>query len=150
MDLFLLVALIAAAGILIGANLGDDTTPNAPQPAGDGVPPKVAALAAAIAKAEGSNPDWNNPGDLTLSFGYPTSGKVNSAGVLRFNNSVDGWNALYKQINLIISGGSAYYDLTTTLEDFGNGYAGGDPNWAVNVARTLGVDTSATLGSILT
>ena len=148
MEIFLLIALLVAAGIFIGGNLGDDNTPNAPQPIAPS--PGIQAMAKAIAKAEGSNPDWNNPGDLTLAFGYPTNGKANSAGVLKFVNSVDGWSALYKQLQLIVSGNSAYYSLDTTLAEFGDGYSGGDVNWAVNVARTLGVSTDATLGSILT
>ena len=144
MEIFAILAILATAIALLMVAGGDVT----PQPGG--VSNKVYAFATAIAKAEGSNPAWNNPGDLTLAFSYPTSGKANSAGVLKFNNSADGWSALYKQIALIVNGGSAYYDLTTTLEDFGNLYSGGDPNWAVNVASALGVSTDTPLGSILT
>lgn len=106
-------------------------------------------VAAAIAKAEGSNPDWNNPGDLTISFGYPTLGTVNADGVLKFQNHLDGWNALYKQLQSIISGGSRY-TLQMTLAEFGQGYSGGDANWAKNVALELQTTPNATLGSILT
>jgi hypothetical protein len=109
---------------------------------------KVKRLAEAISVAEGSPFGWNNPGDLTKSFGYATLGVGNSAGVLKFATPQDGWNALYAQLNAIILGQS-HWSLDTTLEDFGLGYSGGDSNWAVNVANQLGIDTSVTLREIL-
>lgn len=108
----------------------------------------IAAFAAAIAVAEGSNPDWNNPGDLTASFGYSTSGPVNSAGVLQFDNCEDGWQALYAQLSAIVRGGSRY-TLNDTIASFGIGYSGGDPNWAKNVANALGVDPNTQLSEVL-
>jgi hypothetical protein len=109
----------------------------------------ILAVANAIAIAENSPSDWNNPGDLTISFGYPTLGTANSAGVLKFENLADGWNALYRQLSAIVNGTSRY-SLSDSLTDFGAGYSGGDPNWAINVARTLRVDPNVSLGSILT
>ena len=53
----------------------------------------VVKFANAIKVAEGSNPLWNNPGDLKFADGYPTHGFANSEGVLLFNNAEDGWNA---------------------------------------------------------
>lgn len=144
--MILVVVLIAAALILLGGNLLSDS-PACPQPPAPS--PKIAALAAAIAKAEGSPTDWNNPGDLTAAFGYPTNGVANSAGVLKFQNCIDGWNALYKQLSAIV-GGTSRYTLNMSLADFGLGYSGGDPNWSANVAANLGVDPSTSLGDILT
>ena len=106
-------------------------------------------MAQAIANQENSESDWNNPGDLTASFGYPTLGVAISAGVLKFKNCSDGWNALYAQLSAIVNGQSRY-TTNTTLADFGFAYSGGDPNWAKNVASDLGVDTSTTLGEVLT
>jgi hypothetical protein len=140
-----IVALVAA-GLLwfLATTLGGAVSINKPQ----APTMAIGLLADAIAKAEGSNPAWNNPGDLTKSFGYVTTGVANSDGVLIFLRLEDGWQALYKQLEAIISGNS-HYTLSTTLADFGFGYSGGDRNWAVNVADALGVDPSVTLGSIL-
>jgi hypothetical protein len=144
----LVIILIAAAIILL---LGGamSRTPNCPQPPAPSQ--EIFDLASAIAVAEGSDPDWNNPGDLTYAFGYPTLGTANSAGVLKFQNCADGWYALYHQLGLIVSGGSMY-TLDTTLADFGMKYSGGDPNWATNVAKALGggITPGNSLGDILT
>jgi hypothetical protein len=141
----LVIALLALAALVLfegamGKHCGDQ--PPAPSQ-------EIFDVAAAIALAEGSNPDWNNPGDLTISFGYPTVGTANSAGVLKFQNCADGWNALYKQLSAIVSGNSRY-SLSDSIADFGAGYSGGDPNWAVNVARELQTTPDAPLGSVLT
>lgn len=140
MTIFIIV-ILALAGFLLLANPTGSDIPAPPSP-------QVGAVAQAIAKAENSNPDWNNPGSLTISFGYPTSGVGNSAGVLIFNSAVDGWNALYKQLEAIIHGQSRY-TLDTTITSFGLGYSGGDPNWAINVASALGVSPDTQLGDIL-
>lgn len=108
---------------------------------------KIDALARAIAFAEGSPASWNNPGDLTKSFGYPNEGPQNTAGVLKFSTLEDGWRALYVQMQDILDGNS-HFRLTETLEDFGMTWAG-DPNWAVNVAKQLGVTTNTTLAEVL-
>lgn len=144
--LALVVAAIGAAGVLGTQALlsGEGCQPQPPAPT-----PQIGNVANAIAKAEGSNTDWNNPGDLTLSFGFPVAGIANSAGVLKFVNCADGWNALYQQLQLIISGGSRY-SLSTSIADFGAGYSGGDPNWAKNVSAALGVSPDTPLGAVLT
>jgi hypothetical protein len=141
--MYLIYSLLAIAAIyLLGVNLSSSgNQPPAPSPA-------IFAVAKAIAAAEGSNPDWNNPGDLTASFGFPTSGTVNDAGVLKFNSSADGWNALYKQLESIVNG-SSRYSLEDTIASFGLGYSGGDTNWAVNVANALGVTPDTQLSDVL-
>ena len=144
--IFVLISVLAIAGfLLLSGALKQVASDCSPPPAPS---PQILAFAQAIALAEGSDPSWNNPGDLTASFGFPTSGTVNSAGVLKFVNCVDGWSALYQQLSLIISGGSRY-SLDQTIAAFGLGYSGGDPNWAKNVAAALGVPTDTQLGDIL-
>lgn len=142
-ELILVFGVILGVGaigyMLLGETLSRPTAPS----------PQIDAMALAIQKAEGSKSSWNNPGDLTKSFGFATTGVANSAGVLIFATSDDGWNALYAQLSAIVNGNS-HYTLDTTLADFGSGYSGGDPNWAVNVANALGVGTDATLGDVLT
>lgn len=111
-------------------------------------PKPVLKLAAAITVAEGSKPEWNNPGDLTYSFGLPIVGVVNSEGVLHFVNKEDGEWVLLHECYLMLTGKSRVYQLDWTLEKTGLKYAHGNKDWAVNVARELGVPTSTTLGQI--
>lgn len=146
----ILTAILGGVGFMLLAGHSDSSsgdTPNCKQPPAPS--PQIGQMAAAIAQAEGSNPAWNNPGSLTASFGYATTGVGNSAGVLIFATCTDGWNALYAQLSAIVSGNSRY-GLDTTLASFGMSYSGGDPNWAKNVASLLGVSTNTTLGSVLT
>jgi hypothetical protein len=112
--------------------------------------PVVIRFAQAIAVAEGSNPDWNNPGDLTGldSGGFPTCGLANSEGVWKFLNKGDGWYALYIKCERMLSGRSKVYPPSMTLEDVGLRYSGGDPHWADNVAAELGCSTTLTLAQI--
>ena len=110
-------------------------------------PDNVVRLAKAIAVAEGSNPAWNNPGDLTgLDRGsFLVCGTANAEGVWKFVNAADGWTALYVKLARILAGQSKVYSLDMTLEEFGAKYSGGDANWAVNVGRELGVPITTTL-----
>lgn len=140
MELILALLLVAAL-YLLGLHVGHCDPPPAPSES-------ILAMAKAIAVAEGSDPDWNNPGDLTLSFGFPTLGTANSAGVLKFQNCADGWQALYKQLEAIVNGNSRY-SLSDTIASFGLGYSGGDSNWAVNVANELGVTPDTQLSDVL-
>lgn len=140
-----MAALVLGGGAIVSTTTSKrGCTPQPPAPS-----PGIGAMANAIAFAENSNPAWNNPGDLTTSFGFATAGVVNSAGVLSFASCADGWNALYAQLQLIISGGSRY-SLDTPIALFGYGYSGGDPNWATNVSAQLGVSPDTPLRNVLT
>jgi hypothetical protein len=110
-------------------------------------PDSVLKLAKAIAVAEGSNPEWNNPGDLTGkdAGSFRTCGVANKEGVLKFVNADDGWSALHIKVHRMLSGNSAVYPLTLTLEQVGLKYSGGDANWSRNVANYLGVPETITL-----
>lgn len=92
--------------------------------------------------AAGSVPQQaNNPGDLELgSQGYGTIG-----GKTIFASLSAGWEALYNQVYLILSGKSQYYNPSQTIAQMGLTYSGGDPNWAANVAATLSVTPDTTL-----
>lgn len=146
------VALIFAA-VFIGAQTAFGGTlmgSNAPQAGGTGLD----QLMSAIATAEGSleaHPDWNNPGDLTKSFGFSNSGPQNSDGVLAFNTLADGWGALRAQLQLIADGGSHVYAASDSILDMGYKWAGESQGgaWASNVAAALGVDPSTPIGDFL-
>ena len=114
-------------------------------------------LAVAIAIAEGTlNPDGtanlgsagyrsNNPGDILDANG----------GLVAYATIQDGWNALYAQVNLMLTGKSAYYRPGMSLIQVAGVYTGGDSpqGWAQAVAQRLGVSITTTLdeiGSIVT
>lgn len=112
----------------------------------------VEALAKAIAKAEGYGVPGaiptitNNPGDLK------NGGKTyQNTGITIYATAADGWNALYRQINLILSGGSTHYTVDTTLRKMGQIWTATvseQAAWAKNVANYLGVSVDATIGQV--
>jgi hypothetical protein len=122
-------------------------------PGTDGsLPDIVMQFATAIATAEG----WfvsgskaqrnNNPGNLTNPSG----------GFMQYATVMDGWNALYAQVELMFSGGSAHYNPSMTIQQVANAYAPDSPanpnqaeNWANNVATFLGVSTDTTLQQLM-
>lgn len=108
-------------------------------------------FAAAIAQAEGYGVAGalptrnNNPGDLKGWPGVP----ADANGYSVFPTAQAGWNALQQQLDDIAAGESSYYTPDMTIAQMGQIWAGGDPNWAANVAAALGVSTSAMIGSFL-
>jgi hypothetical protein len=113
------------------------------------------SLASAIAQLEGFGPQGNiptlsnNPGDLEIGdVGYGTVQAAGGNKITVFGSLQDGWSALENQINKIFNGTSAYYNPSTTIQQFGTTYSGGNQNYGVNLANKLGVDPSATLGSV--
>lgn len=113
--------------------------------------PARSQFAAAIAQAEGFNSAGslpqrnNNPGDLKGWPGVPTD----ASGYSVFPTEQAGWDALQTQLNAIAAGTSAYYTPDMTIAQMGQVWAGGDPNWAVNVAAYLGVSSGVMIGSLL-
>lgn len=90
----------------------------------------------------------NNPGALKL--GEPAIGAAGGNRITAFTTAAEGWDRLYRQLRLIVEGRSAHYTLSSTIEQMGLTWSGGDRNWAVNVAAVLNVPTSAQLGTVLT
>lgn len=113
-------------------------------------PENVLRLANAIRIAENSPIEWNNPGSLKSgdAGGFQLNGVGNAEGVVKFVNADDGWDALCVKINRILAGRSLTYPLSMTLAEMGMRYSGNDPNWAVNVARELGVSQDITLADL--
>ncbi len=112
--------------------------------------PKIQKIAQAIAKAEGfyvagSVPARaNNPGDLKL--GDTGNGTIDGKTIFPDLNT--GWQALYHQVGLMISGQSNYYDSSMTWRDIANTWVGTTDanNWMLNVVTALGVSPDSTLG----
>ena len=109
-------------------------------------------IAEAIATAEGffvsgSLPQRaNNPGDLKL--GNAGLGDINGKTV--FASVEEGWAALERQIDLILSGRSAYYSPDWTILQVAQKYTGGDnaEAWANIVAEQLGVTPDTPIGEV--
>lgn len=120
---------------------------------------KIDQLTQAIAKAEGwTNPNPNvvprrahNPGDLTRSFGQPTTGVANAEGVLIFADDNAGWSALKGQATGMLTGGSHVYSPAMTIREVARKYTGGDhaDSWAQVAAAFLGVTPDQTLEDFL-
>ena len=114
----------------------------------------VQAIAMAIARAEGffSGPTAlpvraNNPGNLKLG----DAGRGTIGGKTIFATIEDGWNALYRQIRLMLTGASKYYSPEMTIAQVAAIYTGGDNAlaWAKNVAVSLGVSIQTKLGELI-
>lgn len=109
----------------------------------------ISALSTAIANAEGSNPDINNPGDLTTGDvpAEQTTGVFNSAGVAIIDTIENGWTALRNKLENIFNGNSSVYSPDMTISEFAQTYTGGDnaDGWAQSVADSLGVTPDTTL-----
>lgn len=132
---------IAAAATVAGGVLSLETWPAV-----------VVKIGQAIATAEGffvagsRAARNNNPGNVTYAFGYATAGQDGPFPI--FATLTDGWNALYAQIAAMFDGSSSYYSPAMTIAQIGLVYAGGDPNWAANVASTLGVTVNTPLSQV--
>jgi hypothetical protein len=93
----------------------------------------------------------NNPGALELgNIGYGTLKAANGQRITVFRTQADGWKALNKQLNLILSGKSPKYPnaQNMTLSEFGKTYSGGEAKYGADIADALGIDPSTTLGEL--
>lgn len=113
---------------------------------------QIVAMANAIAIAEGSNPTYDNPGDLKPpGWQGPTFG----AGIAWFGpqgDGSDGWQRLYYQLQLIVNGQSAVYSLPgDTIQSMAVKWTGNDhaAEWAQTVAQQLGVPVTTQLSQVL-
>jgi len=112
----------------------------------------TSALANAIAKAEGffvpgALPNrTNNPGDLMVG----SVGNGTQAGKTVFSSAADGWQALYNQVELMLTGQSQYYDPSMTISQVAKLYTGADnaAAWASTVASELSVTPDTTLAQL--
>lgn len=118
----------------------------------------VTKVAKAIAVAEGFHVEGsvpqraNNPGDLTddgdAGWGTIHTSGPQGAAITIYPNASAGWQALYKKVRRMLEGGSHVYPVRVTLMEVGLKYAG-SAQWAMNVAKQLGVDTSTTLADLV-
>jgi hypothetical protein len=112
--------------------------------------PKIQAIAKAIAKAEGFGIPGaiptvsHNPGNLKLG----DTGNGTNQGKTIFPDDATGWQALYHQVGLMISGQSDYYGPGDTWRDIAGTWVGTPDanNWMLTVTRELSVGPDSTLG----
>ncbi len=126
----------------------DLSTMGAPVPSS-----RVENVAKAIARAEGfyvsgSIPQRaRNPGNLKR--GAPT---LPGTSITQYTTAGEGWSALYKQLTLIATGKSAYYNPATTIRAMGQTWTATKSEqlaWSTNVANVLGVGIDTPLGQVL-
>ena len=108
---------------------------------------KMQTFAEAIARAEGSDPAHNNPGDLIPpGWNGPTFGE----GIAVFATQDEGWNRLYYELWLIATGRSHVYSLDDTIRSMAGRWTRTQPDgWAAAVAQYSGLQTSDTLRTAL-
>ena len=104
-------------------------------------------LQAAIIQLEGSNPSYNNPGDITDEFAGAT-GETFGAGIPIYSTPESGLAALQQKLSNIFAGNSTTYPLSMTLDQFGATYSGNTPGYGANLANILNVPSSTTLGEL--
>lgn len=112
--------------------------------ASGGTTAQIERIARAISIAEGYGVSGaiptirNNPGNIRSAAGPIASYPTIEAG----------WEALYRQVRLMLTGASSFYSPTMTLSQIARTYTGEAAymNWATNVARVLGVSTETPFG----
>jgi hypothetical protein len=115
-------------------------------------PEPIRQFAQAVARQEGfyvagSVPQRaNNPGDLKI----PNMPTLPGTSITKFGSVDEGWNALYRQLNLILTGRSSFYNLDMTIADMGRVWTTTEQGpWSTNVASFLGVSTDTRLWQVL-
>lgn len=95
----------------------------------------------------------HNPGNITLDI---TDTGIGMDGMfVIYANDNDGWDALRKQVMLILTDTSQIYTSQMTLREIGQKYASTSTpaeqlNWAINVASKLGIDIDTPVATLLT
>lgn len=107
---------------------------------------KIRRIAAAIAKAEG----YGVPGAIPTIRNNPGNIKNAQGEIITFPNPEAGWNALYRQVLLMLTGESRYYKPEMTIAEIARIYTGEAAymNWANNVSRVLGVTPETRLRDV--
>jgi hypothetical protein len=137
-----LVVVGAAAAMLYfatGADASDGTSDSAEDLATtESTDPSSAIqnFAAAIAYAEGYWDINENVGSGVLPVENNNPGDI-GGGAATYGTIDEGWAALYAQLQLIVNGGSSYYDLSESIASMGATYANDGVNWPTNVVYFL-------------
>jgi hypothetical protein len=115
----------------------------------------IRLFAEGIALAEGFYVDGsraqrnNNPGNLTVD----TIGKATGMDgmFVVYSNATDGWEALKKQVELILTDASNIYTSDMTLREIGQKYTTTQQlEWSTNVASKLGISIDTPVSTLIT
>ena len=110
----------------------------------------IARVAEGIAVAEG----YPVPGSIAQRQHNPGNLKLPADGgrISTFATAADGWAALYRQLDLVRLGRSAYYSVQTTIEQMGRVWTATVSEqgaWSRTVAAYVGVPVTTPLGAVL-
>jgi hypothetical protein len=112
-------------------------------------------FAAGIALAEGFYVSGsraqrnNNPGNITVDITETGIGK--DGNFIVYSNPTEGWNALKRQVELILTDASKFYDSGMTLRQIAQVYTTTDQlAWATNDASKLGISIDTPVSTLLT
>ena len=110
---------------------------------------KIKAIAEAIARAEGWYATSDTP-NLPQRLNNPGNLKDSSGKLRQFSTPEDGWSALYRQVNLMVSGLSRIYNPNMTISEVAMLYTGNDrpDDWSRIVSGQLGVTPLTRLNEI--
>lgn len=91
----------------------------------------------------------NNPGNLTVDTTGKGIGK--DGDFIVYSNPTDGWTALRRQVELILTNASKFYNSGMTLRQIAETYTTTDQlAWATNVASKLGISIDTPVSELLT
>ena len=107
---------------------------------------KIRRIAEAIARAEG----YGVPGAIPTVRNNPGNIKDASGRIRTYPTVGDGWDALYRQVLLMLTGESRWYRPEMTIAEVARIYTGESTymDWARNVARILGVTPDTRLRDV--
>jgi hypothetical protein len=98
---------------------------------------KIERIARAIARAEG----YGVPGAIPTVRNNPGNIKGSDGVIKTYATPEEGWAALYRQVTMMFTGESRFYNASMTLAEIARIYTGEARymDWANNVAKFLGV-----------
>lgn len=107
---------------------------------------QVERFARAISKAEG----YGVPGAIPTVRNNPGNIRSSAGPIATYPTPEAGWDALYRQVRLMLAGTSSYYRPSMSLSEVARVYTGESAymNWARIVARELGVSVDTPIGEV--
>lgn len=145
----------AAAAPTAAEASADDPLASMPDTLAQSSQSTTSSLANAISGAEGFGQPLtvptlaNNPGALELGDqGHGVMQAANGQKITIFGSLQEGRAALDHQLQIALTGKSSKYSPDMTLEQFGKIYSGGNANYGAQLATSLGVAPSTTLGEL--
>jgi hypothetical protein len=107
---------------------------------------KIRRIAQAIARAEG----YGVPGAIPTVRNNPGNIRDSSGAIATYPTPAEGWQALYRQVLLMLTGESRFYKPEMTIAEIARVYTGEAAymNWANNVSKVLGVTPDTRLRDV--